>query len=159
MARSELERLQRAACIMITEAMRTAPTKMLAMFLDLPTLGTEMESAALMAAYHLPEPNSENLGIGRNRIWTKADKIDKFSRIQDHITLRRTFGKYRTVISTREEWDKDWPNKLRKGQVWFTDGACNQQGTGQEFANIKAKYNGTSHWDRMLQPFRQRLRQ
>ncbi len=33
------------------------------------------------------------------------------------------------------------------------------KGLVQEFANIKAKYNGTSHWDRMLQLFKQRLRQ
>ncbi len=30
--------------------------------------------------------------------------------------------------------------------------------TGQEFTNINAKYRGTSHKDRMLQPFKQRLR-
>ncbi len=62
-------------------------------------------------------------------IWVKADKMDnKFSMIKDHVTLWRTFGKYRTVIPTREKWYKDWSNWLRKGQVWFTDGACNQQG-------------------------------
>ncbi len=32
-------------------AMRTTPTKVLEMFLDLPTLGTAVESAALMAAH------------------------------------------------------------------------------------------------------------
>ncbi len=33
----------------------------------------------------------------------KADKMDdKFSMIKDHVTLRRTFGKYQTVIPTRE---------------------------------------------------------
>ncbi len=48
---------------------------------------------------------------------------------QDHVFLRRTFGKYRTVIPTREERYKDWPQWLIKGQVWFTDGACNQLGT------------------------------
>ncbi len=93
--------------------------------MDLPTLGTAVESAELMAAYRLPRPISKNLGIGHNRIWVKADKMDnKFSTIKDHVTLRRTFGKYRTVIPTRKEWYKDWPNWLRKGQVWFTDGAC-----------------------------------
>ncbi len=103
-------------------------------------------SAALMVAYHLLRPNPKNIGIGHNRIWVKADKMDnKFSMIKDHLTLRRMFGKYRTVMPTRDEWDKIWPNGLRKGQVWFTDGACNQQGTGQEFANIRAKYNGISH--------------
>ncbi len=39
---------------------------------------------------------------------------NKFSMIEDHITLRRTFGKYWTVIPTREVWDKNWPNWLRK---------------------------------------------
>ncbi len=49
--------------------------------------------------------------------------------IKDHVTRRRTFGKYQSVIPTREEWDKDWPNWLKKEQVRFTDGACNEQGT------------------------------
>ncbi len=31
------------------------------------------------------------------------------------------------------------------------------KGLGQEFANIKAKYSGTFHWDRMLQPFEARV--
>ncbi len=72
-------------------------------------------------------PDLGNLGIGHNRIWTKADKVDsKFRTIKDRVTLRRTFSKYRIVILTREEWGKNWPNQLRKGHVWFTDGACNQ---------------------------------
>ncbi len=138
LTRSELERLQRAACIMITGARRTTPTKVL-MFLDLPTLGTTVESAALMAAYRLLRPNLKNLGIGHNRIWTKADKMDKFSMIKDHVTLRRTFGKYRTVILTREEWDKYWPNWLGKGQVWFKNEVCNPQGTGAGICKYQSK--------------------
>ncbi len=47
LARYELERLQRAACIMITGAMRTNPTtKVLETLLDLPTFGMAVESAA-----------------------------------------------------------------------------------------------------------------
>ncbi len=113
-----IERLRRAAYIMITGGKRTTPTKVLEMFLDLPTLGTVVESAALMAAYRLLRPNLKNLGIGHNRIRVKADKMDnKFSMIKDHLTLRHTFCKYQSVIPTREEWDKDWPIWLRKGQV------------------------------------------
>ncbi len=44
-------------------------------FLDLPSLGTVVESAALMAAYHLLWTDLRNLGIGDNRIWAKADKV------------------------------------------------------------------------------------
>ncbi len=62
LTRSELERLQRVACIMITGAMRTTLTKVLEMFLDLPTLGMVVESVALMAAYRLPKPNPKKPG-------------------------------------------------------------------------------------------------
>ncbi len=105
-ARSELERLQRAACTMITGEMRTTLTKVLEMLLDLPILGTGVESVALMAAYCLPRPDLRNLGIGHNQIWAKVDKVDsKFGTIKkDQVTLRRTFNKYRIMIPTREEW-------------------------------------------------------
>ncbi len=53
LTRSELERLQRAACIMITGAMIKPPTKMLKMFLDLSTLETAVASAGQMVAYRL----------------------------------------------------------------------------------------------------------
>ncbi len=49
------------------------------------------------------KPDPRNLRIGYNRIWTKADKVDSnFSMIKDHVTLLRTFGKYRIVIPTSE---------------------------------------------------------
>ncbi len=66
------------------------------------------------------------------------------------------FGEYRTVIPTREEWDKAQLAEGRSGS--HTEPVMNK-GLVHEFANIKAKCNGTSHWDRMLQPFRQRLQQ
>ncbi len=72
--RSELERLQRVACTMITGTMRTTPTKVLEMLSDLPTLRTAVESAALMVAYRLSRPDPRNLGIGHNQIWQKQIK-------------------------------------------------------------------------------------
>ncbi len=66
LARSELQHLQRAARIRITGAMRRTLTKVLEMFLNRPSLGTMVESAALMAAYCLPRPDLKNLGIGYN---------------------------------------------------------------------------------------------
>ncbi len=59
--------------------------------------------------------------------------------IKDHVSLRRTFGKYRTVIPTREEWYKDWPQWLRKGRFWFTYGTCNQLGTGAGICKYQSK--------------------
>ncbi len=93
LARSKLERLQRAACIMITGIMRTTPTKVLEMLLDLPIFRMAMESAVLMAAYRLPWPDKKNLGIGHNRIWVKVDKVDsKFSMMKE------------PAMPTSEEW-------------------------------------------------------
>ncbi len=111
LARSELEGLQRAACTMMTRAMRTTPTKVLEMLLNLPTLGTAGESVALTATYHLPMSDARNLRIGHNQIWARADKVDsKFSMIKDHVSMWHTFGKYLIVIRIREEWGKNWPN-------------------------------------------------
>ncbi len=88
------------------------------MLSDLPMLGTTVESVAHMAAYRLLRPNPKNLGIEHNRIRAKVDKIDsKFSTMKDHVILKHTFIKHRTVIPTREERDKDWPNRLRKWRV------------------------------------------
>ncbi len=64
--------------------MRTTPTKVLEMLLDLPTLGTAVESAALMAVYCLLRPDSRNLGTRQNQILAKADKVDRFSTTKDH---------------------------------------------------------------------------
>ncbi len=107
---SELKLLQRAACTMITGAIRTTPTKVLEMLLDVPTLETAVESAALKTTYRLPWPYARNPGIGHNRIWAKANKVDsKFSMIKDNVTRWRTFSKYRIGIPTREEWGKTSP--------------------------------------------------
>ncbi len=54
---------------------------------------------------------------------------------KERTTLRRTFGKHRIVVLTREEWKKNRPKQLRKEQVWFTDGAYNQQRNGAEIYN------------------------
>ncbi len=62
--------------------------------------------------------------------------------IKDHVTLRRTFGKYRIVIPAREEWEKNWHNQLRKGYVWFADGALNQQRIG----TVICKYQSKIQW-------------
>ncbi len=72
---TELQRLQRAACIMITRTM-TTPTKVMEMLLDLPTLSTVVQSAALTAAYRLPRSLQKALEMRHGTIWKKAEKVD-----------------------------------------------------------------------------------
>ncbi len=128
---------------MITGAMRTTPTKVLKMLLDLLTFGMAVESAALMAAYRLPRPDPRNLGIGHNRIWAKADKLcTKFSMIKDHVTLWSTFR----VIPTGEEWGKKLVQSTEeRGMSGLQMEPGISKGPGQEFANTKVKYSGTFH--------------
>ncbi len=73
LARSELECLQRATCLMITGIRRTT-IKVLEMLLDPPTCVMVVESATLMAAYRLLRPDLTNLGIEHNRIQQKEIK-------------------------------------------------------------------------------------
>ncbi len=42
---------------------------------------------------------------------------------------------YRVIIPTRKDWEEDWPRLLRKGQVWSTNGACNQRDVWQKDVN------------------------
>ncbi len=60
---------------MITKAMRTTPTKVL-MLLNLPQLGSVVETRAPAAAYHLLRTNQKTPKIGHTRIWIKAEKVD-----------------------------------------------------------------------------------
>ncbi len=60
---SELDQLQRAACIMIIEAMRTIPIKVLKILLDLLQFGAAVETADLVAAYRLLRPHQGVLKI------------------------------------------------------------------------------------------------
>ncbi len=103
LARSELEHLQRAACIMITGAMRTTQKKSAGDVLGSANTGNGDRVCSTDDSIPPTEIKSKNLGMGHNRIWAKADKMNsKFSMIKDYVTLRRMFGKYRTVIPTRE---------------------------------------------------------
>ncbi len=49
---------------------------------------------------------------------------------------------YQVIIPTRGEWEKDEPERLRNGQVWFTNGACNQQDWGWD-PNLEVKNSST----------------
>ncbi len=76
-----------------------------------------VEAAVLIAVYRLSRPDQ------------KALVNNKFAKTKYHITPRHSQDKpYQVIIHTREECVKDWPERLRKRQVWFTDGDCDQEG-------------------------------
>ncbi len=74
---------------MITGAMRTTPTKVMEMLLDLPIHSIVVEAVTLISAYHLPRPDQEDLEIGQGIVWKKAERVDnKFAMAKDHTTPR-----------------------------------------------------------------------
>ncbi len=75
--RMELQRLQRTVCIMITGTMRTTPTKVMEMLLDLPTLNTMVKIASSTTAYHFQRPDQKVLETGHGRICKKAETVDQ----------------------------------------------------------------------------------
>ncbi len=105
---TELSCLQRAACIMITGAMRTTPTKLMEMLPDLLNLSMVVNVAALTAAYRLLRPDQKARKTGHGRIWKKAEKADnKFTMTKHHTTPRYSLDKtYQVIIPTREEWER-----------------------------------------------------
>ncbi len=79
----ELQHLQRAACIMITGAMRTTPIKMMEMLLNLPTLSTVIEAATLTAAYRLPRPDK--------RPWKRdIAESGRLKNVDNKFTMKKT---------------------------------------------------------------------
>ncbi len=58
-ARSKRDRRQKAACVMITGAMRTTPTEVLKMLFYLPQLDTAVEAAAVAVAYFFCQDQTE----------------------------------------------------------------------------------------------------
>ncbi len=66
LTRSELEHLQRTACIMITGAMRTTPTKVLEMFLDLPILEKMVKSKKKNAKKYLKNAKKTQKNTKKN---------------------------------------------------------------------------------------------
>ncbi len=89
------------------------------MLLYRPTLSMVAEAAALTAAYRLPRHDQKALETRSGTIWKKAEKVDnKFEMTKDHIIPWYSLDKpYYVIIPTREEWEKDWPDQLRKGQA------------------------------------------
>ncbi len=62
LARTELQHLQRAGCIMVPGAITS--TKVLEMLLDLPIRSTVLEPAALTATHRLLRPNQRAMQTG-----------------------------------------------------------------------------------------------
>ncbi len=65
---TELQHIQRAVCIMFTGATRTTPTNVMEMILDLSTLSTVVEVAALTAVFCQSKPEEKALATKNDTI-------------------------------------------------------------------------------------------
>lgn len=128
-AQKSFDHLQRLACVAITGAMRTTPTKALETLLNLPTLGVFIKSEAKKAAYRLNITGQwaqRVIGGGHAQIWKNVVKENHmFNFISDKITRRFHFDKkFKTIFPTREDWsNNNVLNKFTNSDICFTDGS------------------------------------
>jgi len=135
-AKKKLSRIQRLACLGITGAVHTTPTRTMEALICLPPVELVVQSESRLAAYHLwslgcwsyLHPNR-----GHSSILKQLQQSDPiFNTGVD--TVRPAFNlepKYRVSMLTREDWTKGLgaPPEV-KGLVWYTDGSKTKEGTG-----------------------------
>ena len=128
-AKKKLSRIQRLACLGITEAMRTIPINAVEALIRLPPLELVVQSEARSAAHHLWSlgcwsylpPNGGHSSI---LMWLQLSG-PIFNMGVD--VMRPAFNlepKYWVTILTREDWIKaNGASPAVKGLVWFKDGS------------------------------------
>ena len=134
-AKKKLSRVQRLACLGITEAMRTTPTNAVEAFICLPSLELVVQSEARSAAHCLWSLGSwsylhPSRGHSSVLMWLQqSDPI--FNMGVD--AMRPAFNfepKHRVTMLTREDRTKGTGTlPVVKGLVWFTDGSKMKEGT------------------------------
>ena len=129
-----LSRIQRLACLGITGAMRTTPTRAMEALICLPPLEMIVQGEARMAAHRLwslgcwsyLHPNK-----GHSSILKRLQQSDPILNIG--VVMRPAFNlepKYRVTMLTREDWTLGSGPPLEiKGLVWYTDGSRMKEGT------------------------------
>jgi len=128
-AKKKLSRIQRLACLGITEAMRTTPANAMEAIICLPSqdlvVQTEESSAAhwlwSLGGWSYLHPNQGHSSI---LMWLQeSDPI--FNMGVDVMRPAINFEpRYRVIMLTREDWTKGTGTPpVVKGLTWFTDGS------------------------------------
>ncbi|KAJ8955141.1 hypothetical protein NQ318_009034 [Aromia moschata] len=127
-ARKQLDKVQRLACLGITSAMRTAPSRAIEVLTGLPPLHLVIEHEAMRSAYRLTGLGhwiGEEQTTGHATIWNKATKncpvlLMLQDRVEPTICPSPKLG---IQIPSRDDWDNTNNTICQNGIIWFTDGS------------------------------------
>jgi ribonuclease HI len=130
----KLSKLQRLACLGITEAMKTNSAATIGVLLGLPPLHLKMEAEAWAGIHKLScneQCRSKSLWYGH---MSKAPDMMREPILQmgtDKMILIYAFHKPLTVrLPNRSEWERGIV-PMEKGRLtWYTDGSKSNEGTG-----------------------------
>jgi ribonuclease HI len=132
--RRTLTTLQRYACMAITGAFRTTPTRAMESILGLKPLHLVIETEARKALYRL----------SMTGLWDKSKPGTKHSRMEttpklqgildmrcDKMSTRLVFKRnFKVYIPSRDEWRLGFQPKEENSLIWYTDGSKMSSGTG-----------------------------
>lgn len=126
--RTQLDRVQRLACLGITGAMRTAPTRAIEVLTGLPPLHLVIEHEAMRSAYRLTglgHWKGEDQPHGHVEIWKKATQnCPVLLMLQDSMMPTTSPSQtLRIQIPERSDWEVEKSTICQHGIIWFTDGS------------------------------------
>ncbi|KAJ8946157.1 hypothetical protein NQ318_004408 [Aromia moschata] len=127
-ARKQLDKVQRLACLGITSAMRTAPSRAIEVLTGLPPLHLVIEHEAIRSAYRLNGLGhwiGEEQTTGHATIWNKATKnCPVLLMLQDSVEPTICVSpKLGIQIPSWDDWDNKNNTICQNGIIWFTDGS------------------------------------
>ena len=139
----KLERLQRMACLMITGAMKTAPTKALETVLNLAPLNIYVEAEARSTAYRIIIDKGQGTfsTVGHSQILSRVESEPIMGMIPDYTTTKYLFNQNFVVeIPDREKWSGGITLE-QHADIWYTDGSKTSFGTGAGIHGHRPKAN------------------
>nr|XP_042913339.1 uncharacterized protein LOC122273325 [Parasteatoda tepidariorum] len=142
--KDKLGSLQRLACLCITGAMSTAPTRALEAILDLTPLDIFMCSSARMTAYRMKlqyqwydKPSS-----GGHTSITKKIYHPTLLMPSDCMERKYVFERpFEVVFPTREEWDNNTIDTKNDDLIWYTDGSKKGNLSGLGVCGLSPRFN------------------
>jgi ribonuclease HI len=143
-ARKDLDSLQRIACLALTGAFKTTPTRALEILTGIPPLHLRIEAEARNAAYRLNRSNMWFASANTQRhtsIWNEMKENPIFTMPSDKCLPRYNFTqRFETTIPSREAWQTTEMNSIdcqsSNESIWFTDGSLKEGKSGAGICEI-----------------------
>ena len=124
--KTQLNRLQRLALLMVTGAMKTCPGVTLEFMLDILPLDKHIYFTAAMSAYRMRQTGRWQDGQGHGKLLQEVSRlVPEFSMFSDFMLKRFSFNhKFDVFIPAREEWDMgNWPPDNPNLMSFYCDGS------------------------------------